>query len=143
VLYPVYLSKGKMYWRVGSSSKTNTTYDNIVHRGSRFDQSGGAGIGTARVGTQSSSEQGVEPVTGTTVTRRTSTPITGSRTAPPPAPGGAAAGAGAGAAPVSRPGGGRQLLPTPGVAKRVAPVREAATQLFGDPTQPGFKSLKD
>jgi len=40
-------------------------------------------------------------------------------------------------------GGGRELLPTNATAKRIAPVREAATQLFGDPTQPSLKGLKD
>jgi hypothetical protein len=141
VLYPVYLSKGKMYWRVGSSPKTNTTYDNVVHRGSRFDATGGAAKGASRVPTTSASEQGIDPVTGTTKTRRTTTPVTGatgagaSRTAPPPTPG-ARSGAGAGT-------GGGDLLPTNATAKRIAPVRGAATQLFGDPTQPSVKGLKD
>jgi hypothetical protein len=36
-----------------------------------------------------------------------------------------------------------ELLPENATAKRVAPVREAMTQLFGDPTQPSLKSLAD
>jgi hypothetical protein len=96
----------------------------------------GTDLGQHRVGTSSASEQGIDPTTGTTKTNRVTTPQTpgaAGRVAPPPT-NGAAAGAGAG---------GSNLMPTNATAMRITPVREAMTQLFGDPSQPAFKGLKD
>jgi hypothetical protein len=142
MLVPLYQSGKVVGYYPASQRQTHITYNNkvmAVPALNQMDLPKGAGteLGEARVGTVSGSEQGIDPVTGTTITKRTSTPMTGAGAAGRPQnPSGAGAGAGTG-------GGHGDLLPTATTAKRIAPIREAMTQVLGDPSQPDFKSLGD
>jgi hypothetical protein len=135
---------GKSYYEPFSPNSKVITVGNETYAVSPMDVEalgGGAGtdLGQHRTATGSTAVKGVNEG-GLDVTQRTSTPTTPgvkSRTAPPPAPSGATkptAGAG---------GGTGNLLPTPQNAGRIGPVREAMTQVLGDPTQPDFKALGD
>jgi hypothetical protein len=136
---------GKSYYEPFSPNSKVLTVGNETYAISPMDvealsQGAGTDLGVHRTPTGFSSVKGVSE-SGLDVTQRTTTPATPgvkSRTTPPPAPGGAAAGAAGGT-----PGGTGNLLPTAANAKRIGPVREAMTQVLGDPTQPGFKALGD
>lgn len=136
---------GKSYYEPFSPNSKVLTVGNETYAISPMDVEalgGGAGtdLGQHRVGTSSASEQGIDPTSGTTKTNRTSTPQTtgaAGRVAPPPqAPGAGQPRAAGGAS-------GGPMMPTNATAQRITPIREAMTQLFGDPTQPDFKGLKD
>jgi hypothetical protein len=149
MLIPVYLGGGKSYWRLSSQPQVNTTFDNVVHRGGKFDPTGGKEKGDARVGTTSSHQSpGIDPLTGQpgmVVTTSQSTPNTKRKGLTPP-PATSSKGMGASPTAASSPEHAPKFFSPSAanqIAQRVAPVREGATQIFGDPSQPGIKSLKD
>lgn len=135
-----------------------------------ISQGEGTDLGVSKTSTARTSEQvAINPVTGEVVKntlRSSSTPSTpGATGRPVQAPGSPAAG---GSQPPTAPPAGRGSQPAPSKAagakptsapssdikgvppgmynqqlNRVVPVREAATQIFGDPAQPDLKGLKD
>lgn len=146
---------GDNYYEPFSPNSKTITVGNETYAVSPMDvealaDGAGTDLGQHRTSTATSSEKGVSQE-GLDVTHRTSTPTTpgvagrGGKQAPsapasripaPPAPGGRAAVSG-GAGSTSSSG----LLPTAQNAKRAGPIREAMTQVIGDPTHPEFKPL--
>ncbi|HKS75092.1 MAG TPA: hypothetical protein VJQ82_17930 [Terriglobales bacterium] len=153
----------KMFWvPISPTEKTvtvgNVSYATTPYNVSQVGQQGPAApvpLGQSRTPTARTSEQiAVNPVTGE-VTKNTlrssSTPSTpGARpVSAPSAPAASAPAAAAPRAPSPAPAprsGDIKGVPT-GMyntqLNRVIPVREAATQIFGDPSQPDLKGLKD
>lgn len=152
VILPTYKGGGEYFWRVASAPQTNTTFNNKVHRGSRYDSSGGEEVGTARVGTESTSEKGIDANTGTTVTNTTRTPITPSGaaprtiTTPPPSTANGNPNPQVKVNPPlqnAAPARHGKLLANASTVKQMNAVAGAVSQLFGDPQNPDFKSLAD
>lgn len=133
---------GKSYYEPFSPNSKVVTVGNETYAVSPMDvealgKGAGTDLGEHRVGTSSESVHGIDPTSGADVTRRSTQPSTagvkpkGDATAPPSKPR------------TTPPPKSSDLLPSNATANRIAPVREAYTQLFGDPTQPSATSLKD
>lgn len=116
---------------------------------------GPATLGPSKTGSNRTSEQiAINPVTGE-VTKNTlrssTTPLTPGASQPakaPPAGISAPTGGNAKSAPAAAPPPSSDIKGMPSgmynqMLNRVTPVREAATQVFGDPSQPDLKGLKD
>jgi hypothetical protein len=153
---------GKSFYEPFSPNSKVVTVGNETFAVSPMDvealgQGAGTDLGEHRVGTAHTSVRGLDEKTGVDVTKGTSAPATtgvkgrGSKSAPSAPPQGPTAKPGGAAAP-SASGGSRGgaatpsssgMLPSNATSQRIAPVREAYTQLFGDPTQPSATSLSD
>ena len=135
---------GKSYYEPFSPNSKVVTVGNETYAVSPMDvealtKGAGTDLGEHRVGTNRDTVKGIDPTSGADVTRSSSQPATAGVKKDASAQGG-------GATPKPRmaaPPKSSDLLPSNATSQRIAPVREAYTQLFGDPTQPNASSLKD
>lgn len=167
VLQPIAYGDGVRFMPV-DPSQVHISFDNQVVATDKYHEkqagTDGTVLGAARVPTQTQrSVAAVNPVTGETTINTlpsTTTPVTGkpgSHAVPPAgsAPGASAPANGAAQSPAGIANPQSSALPPGAVLRgvpagqyramleRVTPVREAATQVFGDPSQPNLKGLKD